>query len=111
MASSVIRNFMKQQGFPEEPESVCDMHFSGLYFQPRIVGPLMVLAILLGSAGALKARSSPTNKSPSPVPAWFSCRSRASAISISSIRPQQRSVRPVHNPGCPAGRIQIIRVG
>ena len=47
MASSVIRNFMKQQGFPEEPESVCDLHFYGLCFQPWIVGALVVVAILL----------------------------------------------------------------
>lgn len=40
---------MKQQGFVDEPESVCDMHFSGLYFQPRIVGPLVVAAIFLQS--------------------------------------------------------------
>jgi hypothetical protein len=40
---------MKQQGFAEEPDNVCDMHFSGLYFQPRIVGPLAVVAIVLRS--------------------------------------------------------------
>ncbi len=40
---------MKQQGFVEEADSVCDMHFSGLYFQPRIVGPLVVVGIFLRS--------------------------------------------------------------
>jgi Domain of unknown function (DUF4395) len=50
MASSVVSNFMKQQGFADEPESLCNMHFSGLYFQPRIVGPLVVVAILLHSS-------------------------------------------------------------
>jgi hypothetical protein len=40
---------MKQQGFVEEADSVCDMHFSGLYFQPRIMGPLVVVAIVLQS--------------------------------------------------------------
>ena len=40
---------MKQQGFAEEPDSVCDMHFSGLSFQPRILGLLVVIAILLQS--------------------------------------------------------------
>jgi hypothetical protein len=49
MISPVIRNFMKQQGFVEESDAVCDMHFSGLYFQPRIVGPLVVVAIALQS--------------------------------------------------------------
>ena len=49
MISPVVRNFMKQQGFVEEADSVCDMHFSGLYFQPRIMGPLVVAAIILQS--------------------------------------------------------------
>jgi Domain of unknown function (DUF4395) len=51
MASQVVRNFMKQQGFAEEPAASCDMHFGGLYFQPRIVGPLVVIGILLGVLG------------------------------------------------------------
>jgi hypothetical protein len=49
MSTQVVKNFMKQQGFSEEPDSACDMHFSGLYFQPRIMGPLVVLAIILQS--------------------------------------------------------------
>jgi hypothetical protein len=49
MISPTVRNFMKQQGFVEEADSVCDMHFSGLYFQPRIMGPLVVVAIVLQS--------------------------------------------------------------
>jgi hypothetical protein len=40
---------MKQQGFADEPAAVCDMHFAGLYFQPGIVGTLVVVAILLHS--------------------------------------------------------------
>ena len=47
MSSLIIRNFMKQQGFSDEPDSVCNMHFSGLYFQPRIVGSLVVVGIVL----------------------------------------------------------------
>jgi hypothetical protein len=47
MSSLIIRNFMKQQGFTDEPDSVCNMHFSGLYFQPRIVGSLVVVGIIL----------------------------------------------------------------
>ncbi|MDE3109700.1 MAG: DUF4395 family protein [Acidobacteriota bacterium] len=47
MSSLIIRNFMRQQGFTEEPDSVCNMHFSGLYFQPRIVGSLVVVGIVL----------------------------------------------------------------
>ncbi|MGC2330592.1 MAG: DUF4395 family protein [Candidatus Acidiferrales bacterium] len=51
MASPAIRNFMKQQGFADEPSSLCDMHFAGLYFQPRSVGSLLVVGIILHVAG------------------------------------------------------------
>jgi hypothetical protein len=47
MTSRAVTNFMKQQGFVEEPEDACDMHFEGLYFQPRIVFPTVIVAILL----------------------------------------------------------------
>ena len=47
MASSVVRNFMKQQGFSAEAPVACDMHFRGLYFQPWIMFPLVVLGIVL----------------------------------------------------------------
>ena len=47
MASRAVTNFMKQQGFVEEPPDACDMHFEGLYFQPRIVFPAVIVAILL----------------------------------------------------------------
>jgi Domain of unknown function (DUF4395) len=49
MASPAVRNFMKQQGFADEPSALCDMHFAGLYFQPRIVGLLLIAAIVLSS--------------------------------------------------------------
>jgi hypothetical protein len=55
MASQVIRNFMKQQGFAEEPPATCDMHFTGLYFQPRIVGPLVLVGIILNAMGLILA--------------------------------------------------------
>ena len=48
---------MRQQGFGEEPSDACDMHFSGLYFQPRIVFPLVLLGILLQSAPIFLALS------------------------------------------------------
>jgi hypothetical protein len=38
---------MRQQGFAEEPLDACDMHFEGLYVQPRIVFPTVIVAILL----------------------------------------------------------------
>ncbi len=49
MSSRVVTNFMRQQGFVDEPPDACDMHFEGLYFQPRIVFPIILLAILLQS--------------------------------------------------------------
>lgn len=49
MSSPIVRNFMKQQGFAEEPDPVRDMHFSGLSFQPRVLGMLVVIAIYLQS--------------------------------------------------------------
>jgi len=51
MASQVVRNFMKQQGFAEEPSATCDMHFAGLYFQPRIVGSLVAAGVFLNATG------------------------------------------------------------
>lgn len=50
MSSRVVTNFMRQQGFIDEPPDACDMHFAGLYFQPRIVFPTILLATLLQSA-------------------------------------------------------------
>ncbi len=47
MPSRAVTNFMKQQGFAEEPADACDMHFEGLYFQPRIVFPAILVAIAL----------------------------------------------------------------
>ena len=51
MESQAIRNFMKQQGFADEPSALCDMHFAGLYFQPRIVGSLLLAGIVLNIFG------------------------------------------------------------
>jgi hypothetical protein len=51
MASPIVTNFMRQQGFPEEPPDACNMHFAGLYFQPRIVFSLLLLGIALGWLG------------------------------------------------------------
>jgi len=50
MSSPVIQNFMKQQGFADEPPDACNMHFEGLYFQPRIVFPTVLVAIVFQSA-------------------------------------------------------------
>jgi hypothetical protein len=50
MSSPAVTNFMKQQGFAEEPADACQMHFGALYFQPRIVFPLVLVATVLQSA-------------------------------------------------------------
>jgi hypothetical protein len=47
MPSRAVTNFMLQQGFAKEPPDACDMHFEGLYFQPRIVFPAILAATLL----------------------------------------------------------------
>jgi hypothetical protein len=49
MSSPVVQNFMKQQGFGDEPKDACDMHFAGLYFQPRIVFAVVLFGLLLQS--------------------------------------------------------------
>jgi len=59
MGSQAVRNFMKQQGFVDEPSTLCDMHFAGLYFQPRIVGSLIVVGIILHVAGYLRGGAQP----------------------------------------------------
>jgi sulfate transport system ATP-binding protein len=47
MPRRAVANFMIQQGFVEEPPDACGMHFAGLFFQPRIVFPTVIAAILL----------------------------------------------------------------
>ncbi|MFN8094889.1 MAG: DUF4395 family protein [Vicinamibacteria bacterium] len=47
MSSPVVHNFMRQQGFAEEPPDACDMRFEGLYYQPRRVFPTILVATVL----------------------------------------------------------------
>src|SRR5436190_582480 len=49
MSTPVVSNFMRQQGFPDEPADACNMRFAGLYFQPRIVFSLVIVGIGLQS--------------------------------------------------------------
>ncbi len=49
MSSRAVLNFIRQQGFAEEPADACNMHFAGLYFQPRIMFALVLIATLLQS--------------------------------------------------------------
>jgi hypothetical protein len=48
--SRVITNFMRQQGFPDAPEVERRSHFNGLTFQPAVVFPTVLVAIVLQSA-------------------------------------------------------------
>src|SRR2546423_4563312 len=49
MPRSAVMNFMKQQGFPQEPPDRAALRFKGLQFQPTIVGLMMLVAILTQS--------------------------------------------------------------
>lgn len=57
MPPSTVVNFMRQQGFSDEPADACNMRFEGLYFQPRIVFPLVLLAVILQSPALFLAIS------------------------------------------------------
>ncbi len=46
MLAQSVRNFMLQQGFAEEPADACNMRFEGLYFQPRVVFGLVLIAVV-----------------------------------------------------------------
>ena len=46
MLAQSVRNFMLQQGFGEEPADACNMRFEGLYFQPRIVFAMVLIAVV-----------------------------------------------------------------
>src|SRR5438309_10298427 len=49
MARSAVMNFMKQQGFTQEPPDRATLRFKGLQFQPTIVGSMMLVAIVTQS--------------------------------------------------------------
>src|SRR3989442_1712333 len=49
MSTPVVSNFMRQQGFRDEPADTCSMRFAGLNFQPRIVFSLVIVGIVLQS--------------------------------------------------------------
>src|SRR5881394_1788347 len=53
MARSAVMNFMKQQGFAQEPPDRAALRFKGLQFQPTIVGSMMLVAILTQSPALL----------------------------------------------------------
>ena len=49
MPRSAVMNFMKQQGFTQDPPDRATLRFKGLQFQPTIVGSMMLVAILTQS--------------------------------------------------------------
>ncbi len=49
MVSPVVANFVEQQGFSEVPENSREQHFKALNFQPLIIGPAVLIAVLLQS--------------------------------------------------------------
>jgi hypothetical protein len=50
MSEIAKRQFVRQQGFGDLPAASCDYQYSPLMFQPRLLGVLVLLAILLQSA-------------------------------------------------------------
>ncbi|MDH3215090.1 MAG: DUF4395 domain-containing protein [Candidatus Krumholzibacteria bacterium] len=57
MGSPATSNFVKQQGFADEGAESCASHFRALNFQPRIVGSLVVVALLVQSGPLFLALS------------------------------------------------------
>ena len=45
--SDVKRNFILQQGLPEPPAASCPLQYSSLQFQPRLVGLIVLVAVIL----------------------------------------------------------------
>jgi hypothetical protein len=50
MVSPGVANFVMQQGYSDVPEESCGRQFHALNFQPRVIGPLVLAAILFQSA-------------------------------------------------------------
>lgn len=56
-SSTLKRNFILQQGFQEPPRETCAAQYSALHFQPRVVGLVVVIAVLLQSGPLFLALS------------------------------------------------------
>ena len=50
MTDGAKRNFILQQGLDEPVPATCSSQYSALHFQPRLVGPWVVLGIVFQSA-------------------------------------------------------------
>jgi hypothetical protein len=57
MGTQSTCNFVKQQGFPAAADEASSKMFSALNFQPRVVGVLVLVALLLQSAPLFLALS------------------------------------------------------
>lgn len=57
MPSRSIVNFVRQQGYPDAAEGSCGASFPGLNFQPRVMGVLILPALLLQWAAPFLALS------------------------------------------------------
>lgn len=49
MHSGVKRNFILQQGFNDPQPEACPLQYSALHFQPRLVGLLILVGVMLQS--------------------------------------------------------------
>ena len=106
---TAITNFMRQQGFPEEPADACDMRFQGLYFQPAIVFPLVLVAVALQSAPLFlclrRSNSSHNNRLHRPKlrlsarPLQYNSRNRTPKLSARSASSRRTWRRPAKNTG------------
>lgn len=57
MNTNVKRNFILQQGFDEPPAETCSSQHSALLFQPRIVGLVVLIGIVLQAPAVFLALS------------------------------------------------------
>lgn len=57
MSSPAVRNFMRQQGFADDPSEATTLRFRGLRFQPTIIGSILLVAIVTQSAAIFLAVS------------------------------------------------------
>jgi len=57
MSENAKRQFVRQQGLRDAPAASCAYQYSALMFQPRLLGGIVLLAILLQSAAMFLALS------------------------------------------------------
>jgi len=57
MASQTKENFVRQQGFTDVSADSCGVRFGALNFQPRIIAPMVIVAMAIQSAPIFLALS------------------------------------------------------